>query len=65
MVWKLMRGYCLCCYYKALFASARLHRVQKMFILKSAKHYSSYLKLNNTIAQRKTTNIKRNSFIYD
>ena len=39
------------------FASARFHRVHK--IPKSAVHYLYYLKLNNTISQRKTTNSEK------
>ena len=42
------------------FASARLHRVHKFFLLpKSVVHYSYWLKLNNIIAQKKTINTER------
>ena len=42
-----------------LFASARLHRVHRNFLPKSAVHYLHQLKSNNITGQSKTTNTEQ------
>ena len=54
IVWKLQRDYCLC-YCKTFSLLPDPTQCTKIFTV----HYSYYLKLNNIIAQKKTTNVEK------
>ena len=61
-VWKLARGCCLC-YCKTFPLVPDSTECTKFFLPKSAVHYSYYLKSNNVIGPRKTTNIQKQFYL--
>ena len=61
IVWKLVRGYCLC-YCKTFSLVPDSIECTKIFLPKCAVHYLYHLKSNNIISQRKTTNTEKHFY---